>query len=118
MAPWTRDAHQSIDIGAWLAAPPGVGAQVFLRIQWQTEVVRGASVKVEVDMAGASLLVMGGLQDELFNFTIDSLHTVAVSTRLDMTVRACEGLGERCCMWGPLCKLTWLRAQGSRCTLA
>lgn len=33
-----------------------------LRLQWKTEVVRGQSTKVEVDMAGVSLVVMGGLQ--------------------------------------------------------
>ena len=36
--------------------------QVHLRLQWQTEAVRGQSTKVEVDMAGLSLVVMGGLQ--------------------------------------------------------
>jgi hypothetical protein len=36
--------------------------QVHLRLQWQTEAVRGQSTKVEIDMAGLSLVVMGGLQ--------------------------------------------------------
>lgn len=41
---------------------PSPTLQVYLRLQWQTEVVRGASVKLEVDMAGVGLMVMGGLQ--------------------------------------------------------
>lgn len=36
--------------------------QVHLRLQWQTDAVRGQSTKVEVDLAGLSLVVMGGLQ--------------------------------------------------------
>ena len=60
--------------------------QVFLRLQWQTEVERGSSLKVEVDAAGAGLMVVGGLQDELFNFTVDSAKVTAVRTRLELQV--------------------------------
>eukprot|EP00887_Chlorella_sp_A99_P007742 scaffold20.g7742.t1 len=90
--PLTLVKHRrlAVDRGARLEEVSDL--QVFLRIQWQTEVVRGASVKLEVDLAGTSLLVMGGLQDELFNFTTDAVHVVAVSTCLDMMVRACGGV--------------------------
>ncbi|KAL6785838.1 hypothetical protein ACKKBG_A00370 [Auxenochlorella protothecoides x Auxenochlorella symbiontica] len=73
--------------------PPGmVGAgvpelQVCLRMQWQREVVRGKSVKVEVALAGAGLLVMGGLQDELFNVTLDDVRGVAVQSRRELEFR-------------------------------
>jgi len=36
--------------------------QVLLRLQWTTEAVRGQSTRLEVNMAGISLVVMGGLQ--------------------------------------------------------
>ena len=52
--------------------------QVHLRLQWKTEAVRGQSMKVEVVMAGLSLVVMGGLQDELFNLTTDEIKATAV----------------------------------------
>jgi hypothetical protein len=60
--------------------------QVHLRLQWQTEAVRGQSMKVEVDMAGLSLVVMGGLQDELFNLTTDEVRAAAVRTALELQV--------------------------------
>ena len=62
------------------------GLAVYLRVQWQSVAVRGASMKLEADLAGAGLLVMGGLQDELFNITLDSLRGSAVSSRLQLTV--------------------------------
>lgn len=42
--------------------PPRPAAQVHLRLQWRTDMVRGKSTKVEVNLAGLSLVVMGGLQ--------------------------------------------------------
>lgn len=41
---------------------PSPAPQVHLRLQWRTDVVRGKSTKVEVNLAGLSLVVMGGLQ--------------------------------------------------------
>jgi hypothetical protein len=43
-------------------------------------------MKVEVAMAGLGLVVMGGLQDELFNLTTDQLRATAVSSRLELQV--------------------------------
>lgn len=60
--------------------------QVFLRLQWQTEVTRGSSTRVEIDASGAAMLVVGGLQDELFNLTVDSIRVAAVKTRLELTL--------------------------------
>lgn len=74
-----------------MPADGGVGdtindLQVFLRVQWQSEVERGSSFKMEVDAAGLGLMVVGGLQDELFNLTIDAAKVTAVRTRLEMQV--------------------------------
>jgi len=69
--------------------PEGNGVpelHVFLRLQWQTEVVRGSSIKVEIDAAGAGLMVVGGLQDEIFNLTFDTIKASAVRTRHELTV--------------------------------
>jgi hypothetical protein len=60
--------------------------QVCLRMQWQREIVRGKSVKVELSLAGAGLLVMGGLQDELFNVTLDDVKSVAIQSRHELQV--------------------------------
>lgn len=60
--------------------------QVYLRLQWQTEIERGSSFKMDIDAAGAGLMVVGGLQDELFNFTVDSAKVSAVRTRLELQV--------------------------------
>ena len=46
---------------------------MFLRLQWVREVIRGQSQNLEVDLAGMGTSVMGGLQDELFNLTMDCL---------------------------------------------
>lgn len=48
--------------------------QVFLRLQWVRQVVRGRYMNAEMTLAGLGLVVMGGLQDELFNLTIDRVH--------------------------------------------
>ncbi len=61
--------------------------QVFLRLQWQTDVVRGSSLKVDAQLAGCGLLVMGGLQDELFHLSMDELRATAVSSQLELMVR-------------------------------
>lgn len=58
--------------------------QVCLRLQWQREIVRGMSVKVEASLAGAGLLVMGSLQDELFNLTLDDVHATAVQSHREL----------------------------------
>ena len=41
---------------------------------------------MEIDAAGAGLMVVGGLQDELFNLTVDSAKVSAVRTRLELQV--------------------------------
>jgi len=47
--------------------------QVFLRLQWLKREDRGSKTKVELDLAGAGMMVVGGLQDELFNFTMEKI---------------------------------------------
>lgn len=53
--------------------------QVFLRLQWVRQVVRGRYMNAELSLAGLGLVVMGGLQDELFNLTIDRIQVCGVS---------------------------------------
>ena len=53
---------------------------MFLRLQWVREVIRGQSQNLEVDLAGMGTSVMGGLQDELFNLTMDRLKASCLST--------------------------------------
>ena len=57
-----RSTQQRVRTAALPSPPPLPMLQVHLRLQWRTEAVRGQSTKVEVDMAGLSLVVMGGLQ--------------------------------------------------------
>ena len=45
-----------------------------MRLQWERQVVRGQSMRVEVHLEGVGVSVMGGLQDELFNLTMDKLE--------------------------------------------
>ena len=47
--------------------------QVHLRLQWVRQLVRGQYMNAEIDMAGVGVIFMGGLQDELFNLTLDRL---------------------------------------------
>ena len=55
--------HLSISCSATLPPCPLRPARlVHLRLQWRTDVVRGKSTKVEVNLAGLSMVVMGGLQ--------------------------------------------------------
>lgn len=48
--------------------------QVFMRLQWERQVVRGQSMRLEVKLEGLGVSVMGGLQDELFNLTMDKIE--------------------------------------------
>ena len=48
--------------------------QVLVRFQWVREVMRGQSTHMEVSLEGLATSVMGGLQDELFNLTLDNLQ--------------------------------------------
>ena len=48
--------------------------QVLVRFQWVMEVMRGQSTHMEVSLEGLATSVMGGLQDELFNLTLDNLQ--------------------------------------------
>ena len=48
-------------------------SQVHLRLQWVRQVVRGQYMNAEVSLSGLGLIVMGGLQDELFNLTVDRI---------------------------------------------
>lgn len=45
-----------------------------MRFQWVMEVMRGQSTHMELSLEGLATSVMGGLQDELFNLTLDNLQ--------------------------------------------
>lgn len=60
--------------------------QVFLRLQWQKKVEPGSRTEFEMDLAGAGMLVVGGLQDELFNFTVERLKVDGCITALEQTI--------------------------------
>lgn len=51
--------------------------QVLLRFQWVMEVMRGQSTHMEMSLEGLATSVMGGLQDELFNLTLDNIQVSA-----------------------------------------
>lgn len=53
--------------------------QVLVRFQWVMEVMRGQSTHMEVSLEGVATSVMGGLQDELFNLTLDNLQVCLTS---------------------------------------
>lgn len=53
--------------------------QVYLRLQWVRQLVRGQYMNAEIDLAGIGMIVMGGLQDELFNLTLDRLKVNLVT---------------------------------------
>ena len=57
--------------------------QVRLRLQWVTEERRGRALRCEVALAGAALSVVGALQDELFNATLDRVSVVAERSRAE-----------------------------------
>ena len=48
--------------------------QVLLRFQWVMEVMRGQSTHMALSLEGLATSVMGGLQDELFNLTLDKIQ--------------------------------------------
>ena len=56
--------------------------QVFMRLQWERQVVRGQSMRVEVALEGIGVSVMGGLQDELFNLTMDKIEVLQAHSPL------------------------------------
>lgn len=45
--------------------------QVHLRFQWVKQVTRGQTLHMDLQLKGLGISVMGGLQDELFNLTIE-----------------------------------------------
>ena len=55
--------------------------QVLVRFQWVLEVMRGQSTHMEVSLEGLATSVMGGLQDELFNLTLDNLQVSQITLR-------------------------------------
>lgn len=61
--------------------------QVLLRLQWQRQEVRGRLVQVDVALAGLELSVMGGLQDELINLTLDRLEWHLERRRVEARVQ-------------------------------
>lgn len=61
--------------------------QVFLRLQWQRKVDRGSSTKLEMDLAGAGMMVVGGLQDELFNLTLESIKLESMTASHEKTIQ-------------------------------
>ncbi|KAL3135445.1 hypothetical protein ABBQ32_007626 [Trebouxia sp. C0010 RCD-2024] len=60
--------------------------QVLLRFQWVMEVMRGQSTHMELSLEGLATSVMGGLQDELFNLTLDNIQASGHMTRLEATL--------------------------------
>lgn len=54
--------------------------QVHVRLQWVRQVVRGQYMNAEMSLAGLGLIVMGGLQDELFNLTVDNIRVRCISS--------------------------------------
>ncbi len=56
--------------------------QVLVRFQWVMEVMRGQSTHMELSLEGLATSVMGGLQDELFNLTLDNLQVSFTSQPL------------------------------------
>ena len=54
--------------------------QVFLRLQWQRQVERGSMTRLNIDLNGAGVMVVGGLQDELFNLTVERVRMDSVTT--------------------------------------
>ena len=56
--------------------------QVLLRFQWVLEVMRGQSTHMELSLEGLATSVMGGLQDELFNLTLDNIQVSTSVLRL------------------------------------
>lgn len=79
-----KKAQQESNAAADADAVPEL--QVFLRLQWQTESTRGSSMRVEIDACGVGLMVVGGLQDELFNITVENIKTTSIRTRQEMTL--------------------------------
>ena len=78
-----RKAMEALEVMGGSTKAPDL--QVFLRLQWETEIPRGSSIKLDIDAAGAGLMVVGGLQDELFNLTLDHLKACALRTHLELT---------------------------------
>lgn len=60
--------------------------QIFLRLQWQKKVDRGGVTKLDMDLAGAGMMVVGGLQDELFNFTVEKLKFDSVTNAHERSI--------------------------------
>ena len=56
-------------------------AQVLLRLQWERQVVRGQSMHMDASLDGLGVSVMGGLQDELFNLTMDRIQVQGLRAR-------------------------------------
>lgn len=61
--------------------------QIFLRLQWQKKIDRGSMTKLNMDLEGAGIMVVGGLQDELFNFTAEKFHLDSVTTAYERSIR-------------------------------
>lgn len=62
------------------------GTQVRLRLQWVTEERRGRALCAEVALAGGALSVVGALQDELFNATLDQARSLTLTLILPSQV--------------------------------
>ena len=54
--------------------------QVLLRLQWERQLVRGRSMHIDASLDGLGISVMGGLQDELFNLTMDRIQVLSCVT--------------------------------------
>ncbi len=59
---------------------------MYLRLQWVSRVLRGVVTRLEAGLAGVSLSVAGGLQDELLNLTARRLAVTNVMTNSEVKV--------------------------------
>lgn len=89
-----------------------------LRLQWVTEERRGRALRCEVALAGAALSVVGALQDELFNATLDRVSVVAERSRAEARLHRprTTRLQPTCIAWGKLWEVGW-QIPGGLCGL-
>ncbi|BDA48868.1 probable vacuolar protein sorting-associated protein 13A at C-terminar half [Coccomyxa sp. Obi] len=78
--PW-HSRHSGVHFIESVAGVPEL--QVHLRLQWVRQVERGRIMHLDLNMEGLGFSVVGGLQDELFNMTLDQLRIKAERTRAE-----------------------------------
>ncbi|KAK9867090.1 hypothetical protein WJX84_006946 [Apatococcus fuscideae] len=57
--------------------------QVHLRFQWVKQVTRGQTLHMDLHLKGLGISVMGGLQDELFNLTVEQVKVKGERSKLE-----------------------------------